>query len=79
MIFGTSKTIYILSMIQSITLTCVPLFLVCTGYLLSGRKITKGHYFKILYFIVEVIIIYSIGTLIYVFFTGNLSVRDSLV
>lgn len=43
-----------------ITLSCVPLFLTVSGYLLSNAKPTKIYYRKILYFLIEVFIIYMI-------------------
>lgn len=65
------KTMYFATSIYIITLTCVPLFLISTGYLLQGRKIEKKHFSKIFYFLIEVALIYLLGILVSLIMNNN--------
>ena len=58
------KTAFFASIIYTIFLTCVPLFFLCSGYLLSSRKITKTHYLKFTYFIITICIILTVVRLV---------------
>lgn len=39
---------YVMTIIRTFCMTCVPLFLLLTGYLCSRRELTKGYYRKLL-------------------------------
>jgi len=41
------KTMYIATIFRSMFMVCVPLFLVLTGYLMSGKKLSKTYYLGI--------------------------------
>lgn len=69
--YNGGKTMYLATSIYIITLTCVPLFLIATGYLLQGRKIEKKHFFKIFYFLIEVALIYLLGILVSLLMNNN--------
>lgn len=68
---------------QVIMLTCVPLFLIVTGYLLSHRNISKNHYTGIVWFFLEVFLIYLFGRLIYLVYNDSFTVitwiKDSII
>lgn len=68
------KTMYLATSIYIITLTCVPLFLISTGYLLQGRKIEKNHFSKIIYFLIEVALIYLLGILVSLLVSDNFTI-----
>ncbi|MDE8071947.1 acyltransferase family protein [Erysipelothrix rhusiopathiae] len=70
------KTMYLATSIYIITLTCVPLFLISTGYLLQGRKIEKKHFTKILYFLIEVALIYLLGILVSLLMNDNFTLLN---
>ena len=53
-IVGSSNTMTLLTILYPLLLSCVPLFLIATGYLLSERTITLSHYWKISTFLIEV-------------------------
>lgn len=56
--YNGGLTMYLSTAIYLISLSCVPLFLIASGYLLRKRRFTKNHYKKIIYFFIEVFIIY---------------------
>lgn len=70
--FG-SKGMVISTFIHMVSLSCVPLFLVATGYLLSERTITKKHYIKFLDFILEVLLIFAAGEIMALLLRGEIN------
>ncbi len=59
------KITYLLYFIRVILLSCVPLFMIATGYLASGIKLSKSYYKKIIpilinYFIISIITLLSL-------------------
>lgn len=42
-----SKTMYLMSIFRTIFITCVPLFMMATGFLMKNKKLEKKHYKKI--------------------------------
>lgn len=71
MTFDGSIQMYILPIFQIVFLSCVPLFLMVSGYLLSNRTISASHYKKLLYFFLEVVIIYGLGIIFYDVIIGD--------
>ena len=58
------KKMYIMSMFRSFFIICVPMFIILTGYLVNGKKLSKKYYKGI----IKVLIIYLICSMIYSLF-----------
>lgn len=70
---GSGKEMYLATVIQAFGLTAVPLFLICTGYLLSKKKISKDYFSSLIYFLIEVLVIYCFVSFFQMLNTDNFS------
>lgn len=68
---GKGTIIFGLTGLFSVFLSCVPLFLMATGYLLSSRKIDKVHYKKLIFFFIEVFVIMVITTTVLAYYQND--------
>ena len=60
----TFKSIFLSSFIWMILMTCVPLFIMTTGYLMKGKTYSEAYFIKLL----PVIGIYALAAAVYTFF-----------
>ena len=60
----TFKSIFLSSFIWMILMTCVPLFIMTTGYLMKDKTYSEGYFIKLL----PVIGIYALAAAVYTFF-----------
>ena len=58
------KKMYIMSIIRSFFIICVPMFIMLTGYLVNGKTLSKKYYKGI----IKILIIYLICSIIYSLF-----------
>ena len=66
-----NTNLFIQTIIQQICLTCIPLFVMSTGYLNNNTKIDKSYFKKILP-IIYIYLLYSIPALIYRYHIGEI-------
>jgi len=66
---GTSS--FILLFIKNIAMTCVPLFILLTGYLKYNKKLNKDHYKSIIKILITYFIIAIITVLFDIFYLNN--------
>lgn len=72
--YSNGKTMLFATALYLIALSCVPIFLIVSGYLLRNREISKSHFKKIVYFLVEVFLIYLLGTAVVMITKGDISI-----
>ena len=66
-----NTNLFIQTIIQQICLTCIPLFVMSTGYLNNNTQINKSYFKKILP-IIYIYLLYSIPALIYRYYIGEI-------
>ncbi len=66
---GTSS--FILLFIKNIAMTCVPLFILLTGYLKYNKKLNKDHYKSIINILITYLVIAIITVLFDIFYLNN--------
>lgn len=62
------KRMYVMTLMRSFFMICVPLFILLTGYLMSGKKLSRKYYFGI----VKTLSIYLIVSVIQIFYENYL-------
>ena len=66
------KRMYVASVVRAFFITCVPLFLMLTGYLVNKKQLSKKYYKGI----IKVLIIYAICSVIYSIFIKVYEKKD---
>ena len=67
------KKMYIMSIIRSFFIICVPMFIMLTGYLVNGKTLSKKYYKGI----IKILIIYLICSIIYSLF-GKFYLKEEM-
>ena len=74
----TGERMYVMVLIRSFFMDCVPLFIMLTGYLMNKKKLTSSYYYGIIKTII-VYILSSIACLLYASLSAPVTIREAII